>query len=352
MVNGWEKEMPGKNRNAISPEYRTWRHMLSRCYNSSNASYKNYGARSIQVCKSWRESFASFLKDMGKRPSLEFSIDRIDNNGNYEPGNCRWATRSEQRKNRRGVRLYSYDSNFLTINEIAQRTGIKAGTLAWRLRCGWPFQDAIALPLCARVKPRKEKSLKKTPVLIDNFGDIIKNLPASPGSRFKDLSQRRFGHFTVLGYAGPYRGGQSLWLCICTCGEHRTVRTCNLKRNPNVSCGCSTKRRRTHGRKRAKEYRTWISMRGRCNNPTNDNYHRYGGRGISVCERWDHAPGGFENFFRDMGLAPSLAHSLDRIDNDGPYSPDNCRWATPEEQAGNRRTAKRSPRLLAHSNKI
>jgi hypothetical protein len=82
-------------------EFRVWRSMLTRCYNTRSKHYVNYGARGIQVCDSWRWSFVQFLADMGNRPSCDLSIDRINNDGNYEPGNCRWATRIQQRRNRR-----------------------------------------------------------------------------------------------------------------------------------------------------------------------------------------------------------------------------------------------------------
>lgn len=97
----------GENRagNNVSPEYRCWAAMKSRCSNPKQISFPNYGGRGIAVCERWQQSFEAFLADMGRKPTPKHSIDRIDNDGNYEPGNCRWATAKEQRSNQRKHQL-------------------------------------------------------------------------------------------------------------------------------------------------------------------------------------------------------------------------------------------------------
>jgi len=122
-------------------EYRTWLGILKRC---SDASDRNYGGRGIKVCDRWRGSFGLFFKDMGPRPSDEHSIDRINNDGDYEPGNCRWATRKEQARNTSVNVMVTHNGETLCVSEWAERFGIHASLLNSRLQSGWSFEDAVS----------------------------------------------------------------------------------------------------------------------------------------------------------------------------------------------------------------
>jgi len=130
-----------------SDEYRSWVAMMSRCHNPNYSGYSQYGGRGIQVCDEWRRDFTAFLRDAGRRPSKAHSIDRIDNNGNYEPGNVRWATRKEQCNNTRRNRKLTLGGRTMTLAQWAEETGISYGTLKSRLVLGWNAKRALTTPV-------------------------------------------------------------------------------------------------------------------------------------------------------------------------------------------------------------
>lgn len=240
----------GLSKTAIYPIYAS---MIARCENPRTRAYRRYGGRGIRVCQRWRTSVVSFVEDIGQRPAPDLSLDRIDNDGHYSCGSCaeclangwplnvRWATATEQSRNRRIVKRLTHDGLTLTLPEWAELTGLPWKLLHQRLSLDWSPARTLTQP------HRKRTGLTPAKYLMNHI------------------------------YSGMLR----------RCYDHR-----------------------------------------------DRSYKNYGGRGIVVCRRWLRSKA---TFIRDMGPRPSPRHSIDRIDNDGPYSPSNCRWATPQQQANNTR---------------
>lgn len=162
--------------------------------------------------------------------------------------------------------------------------------------------------------------------------------PKKPHHRARDLKGLRFGRLVVTEYAGS-NGSKSLWVTRCDCGSTRTHAASELLKGRTKSCGClrnaqQSERAATHRMSKHPAYAVWRSMLDRCRLPTHQAWARYGGRGISVCERWN----SFANFWADMGPSYVSGLTLDRRDNNAGYSPENCRWVTRQVNSRNRRS--------------
>jgi len=161
-----------------------------------------------------------------------------------------------------------------------------------------------------------------------------------------DLVGRRFGRLVVVSRSVANKWSQACWLCRCDCGTDVTVPHYRLRHGGAKSCGCARREAAsrvaatngravtTHGMSQAPEYSVWLGMKTRCYNSGDHSFSNYGGRGISICERWLHS---FENFYVDMGPRPNSYYQIDRINNDGNYESENCRWVFPTINRRNQR---------------
>ena len=166
------------------------------------------------------------------------------------------------------------------------------------------------------------------------------------GEMIHDMAGKKFGKITVVDFAFKGKDGRDKWNCCCDCGKELVIDGKNLRTGNTKSCGCVRLEKaiariltltKTHGLKKTRLYRLWAGMKARCNNPNTVSYRLYGGRGIKVCNEWN----SFENFYQwsiANGYSDNL--SIDRINSDKDYAPDNCRWVSLTDQSKNTRHTK------------
>lgn len=245
-----------------TPTHQSWTAMIARCHNPNTINYINYGGRGISVCERWRTSFDAFLEDMGERPE-GMTLDRIDNEGNYNPGNCRWATKREQFANRRVTRHLEAGGIKKPITEWAEELGVSPKVIKLRLERGWTPEQSVNLapppnPILVLSYDTRMLELADwarvtglTPQLI--YSRINRGWTSGQALGFEHPPTRkpraieiacaakpgeRYGMWTVV-EDRPRRAGMRRWLCRCDCGTEKEVQPHNLRRGKSISCGCS-----------------------------------------------------------------------------------------------------------------
>lgn len=267
--------------------------MLQRCRNENDAKYRHYGGRGIRVCERWL-TFENFLADMGPRPAPGLTIDRFpDNNGNYEPGNCRWATMREQQNNRRNNHVVEHGGRRQTVMQWSREKGWPFHVLSGRLDRGMSPDDALSEPFYPKV-----------PTRIEFNGESL----------------------TISEWAERV-------------GIERRVLTSRLLRDglaPSEAFRVDYKRTydKKHGHasvngKQSPEYRLWHHMVDSCTRVGSAKWRPYGGRGVTLCDDWRD----FRNFLRDMGARPSSKHGLRLADGALIFGPGTVTWGTRAERA-------------------
>lgn len=309
------KERATKHGLRRHPAHGRWSAMRGRCSNPNNPDFHNYGGLGIKVEPRW-DDFKLFIEDMGE-PEHDQVLLRRDTNKDFGPNNCYWGDRKGQKQTnaRKGEDLMGQTFGELVVISKADPLPNTKGN-RWLCRCS-----------CGDEKVVSARSLKSGDT--KSCGCLSK----------RNLVGNTFGELTVRREDPLKQGKKRKWICQCSCGNTTSVTTNDLTSGHTKSCGCAKslsarERFTTHGLRDHPLYGRWLTVKNRCYNPNDEYYHNYGGRGIRVCDRWLNS---FPNFLEDMGMPPE-GYTLDRKDNDGDYSPENCRWADNHTQSMNKST--------------
>lgn len=314
------------------PEYACWLQLKARCLDQNHRMYPNYGGRGITVYEPWVHDFQAFFDYVGVRPSAKHSLDRLDNNSGYLPGNLAWRTQQEQLRNRR-----SFGSGLKTSPRNPNRTtNFKHGMIHTSEYASWSTMKDRCLNSNSSNYPRwGARGIKVYEPWVHDFQAFYTYLGPKPSPQH---SLDRFPNPD-----GNYEPGNVRW-------ASKTEQSQN--RRPTITG--PTHGNFDHGYTGTPEYKTWTSIKTRCFNEKHDRYVSYGGAGITMCQRWKSS---FPAFFEDLGSKPTSEHNILRESQEGHYSCGGCveclengwklnaRWATRTEVNQNRRPSTRSGKL-------
>ena len=315
-----------------TPEYQCWQQIKARCLNSDHQAYLDYGGRGVTIYEGWVKDFESFLLHIGPRPSSKHSLDRIDNNRGYEPGNLRWATQLVQTNNRRPHRPHGVKVHKSTVNRV---TNFKHGMIHTPEYKAWvSMKDRCLNPKSSNYHWWGERGITIYPPWVGDFMQFYQEVGPRPSVQHSlDRIDNNRG----------YEPGNVRWATKLEQRHNQRPYTTGPEHG-NFD----------HGYTRSPEFRIWTGIKTKCFNSKSDRYEDYGGVGVTMCQRWKD---NFVPFFEDLGSKPSPGHRLLRNDLDGNYSCGkceeclskkwvlNCRWGSVTEQNRTRRSSSRSGKL-------